>query len=458
MEEGQLPREHGEINKDRASKYECNKCHIKLFYTEFVFHRRNVHPQSKFVCTVCDFKTNKKNGKYGIESHKKFHTKQKYGCKRCEFRSSTMDVIGKHLLQVHNKMPFECTECDFTYNKEEMLKKHILNVHEGIFYMCDKCDLKFIKETSLIHHSNVIHKGLQFNCVSCDFTTKSKNALAYHIRTIHQGIWHSCNICESKFKTSGDLVEHMQSKHEGKKFVCNICSFWFVTYKKMKKHYVDKHEAKYKCKECCYKTNGKLSLTRHKMNEHTKQDLAISDVPETESNKGNSIQPQSQSKKRKREGIQKNKDLKDKLLADPSRWKQFVPTNYICRWRAVRDLRINTKILDKFEHLAIFAPSGGAGPSGIFYPKEVLRGHEGPELLPMGLVPESWIFRSLLKCEREASNFPLAIRPEGVFGQQAGRKGKSIYWYQVEVLERWWPKLVERWRDFFKITQNCTET
>ena len=398
MEEGELPTEDGELKKQM---YECNKCNIIFSYKKFVFHRRNVHPQSKF----------------------------------------------------------ECTKCGFTYNKLDLLKRHINNIHEGIIYQCDKCDFEFTEKKSLIHHSYVIHKRLKYNCVRCDFTTKSNNVLALHIRTIHEGIWHICNVCESKFKTSYNLVAHKQSNHEDKKFDCSVCSFWFNTQHKLNKHYMNKHgEAKYKCQECGYKTNEKFYLKKHKMKKHTQKGFVISNVPEIRSKKVNLIGPQSQSKKRERKDLQKNKDLKAKLLGDPSRWKQFLPPNYICRRKAMRDLRINTEILDKFEHLAIFAPIGGPGPAGIFYPKEALRDHEGPELLPMDLVPESWIFRSLLKCEREASNFPLAIRPEGVFGQQKGRRGKSIFWYKVEVLERWWPKLVERWREYLKITENCTET
>ena len=454
MEEGELPTEDGEIKK--RNRNECNKCHIIFSTTEFVFHRRNVHTQSKFVCEICDFKTNKKIGKNGMESHIKFHTKQKYGCKQCVFKSSSVEGIGKHLLNVHNEKPFECTECEFKYNTQVILKQHVLKVHKGIFYKCDQCDLKFTEKHRMIEHSNVIHEGLKYNCVSCEFTTKSKNALLLHIRTIHKGMWHICDVCKSKFKIPSDLVAHMQSKHERKTFVCNICNFWFDTQLKLSKHCVRKHgEAKYACKECDYKTNGKSSLTRHKTNKHTEQDFAILDVPETASKKVNSILPQSQSKQIERKYSQKNKDLKDKLLGDPSRWKQFVPPNYICR-SAIRDLRINTGILDKFEHLAIFAPMEGPGTRGIYYPKEVLIGQAGPELLPMGLVPEPWIFRNLLKCEREASNFPLAIRSEGVFGP-AWRRGKSVYWYKGEVLERWWPKLVKRWREYSKITQTFSE-
>ena len=353
-------------------------------------------------------------------------------------------------------MPFNCTKCEVTYKGQKMLKQHILNVHEGITFKCENCDLQFTENIKMVHHRDVEHKGLRFNCDICDYKSKSKNCLALHIRTEHEGKWHNCDLCESKFDIPSHLLAHKKLKHEGKTFPCNICNFWYDTKLKLSMHCLKKHDqAKYRCRECDYKTNGTHSLTSHKMKKHAKQDKYFVHVADHKPNKQHevdSMKSQADIKKKQRKDIQKNKDLRARLLKDPSRIVQLVPEDYICRRNAMRDLRMTTEILDKFESLAIIGPR--KGKSGVFYPREALVGHEGPRLLPMDLVPEMWIFRSLLKREREASNFPLAIRSLGMFGQREGRSGQACYFYQEDVLERCWPGLVERWREYQRITSN----
>ena len=96
-------------------------------------------------------------------------------CPNCEYTSTKLDNVKRHITVVHAHVLFHCDKCDFSCRQVDNLKTHEKIKHQGFRFKCDQCESSFTTNHSLKMHQNAIHKGIFFQCDKCEFKTGSKS-------------------------------------------------------------------------------------------------------------------------------------------------------------------------------------------------------------------------------------------------------------------------------------------
>ena len=156
-----------------------------------------------------------------LYEHKDFYhetdqTKKTEKCSLCQFASSRLAFLNKHLLNIHGIKDhlFKCDMCGYETERSNTLKSHKEVRHLNIRLSCDQCDFKARRKDDLKNHKVITHLGFTFDCNQCSFSIASKKSLKIHKRMNHEDI--SCDICMKTFYGSNNLTVHKMREHEGK--------------------------------------------------------------------------------------------------------------------------------------------------------------------------------------------------------------------------------------------------
>ena len=55
---------------------------------------------------------------------------------------------------------YSCDKCEYATTKMIYLKRHVESQHEGVRYSCDKCDYAATSKSNLKRHIKTKHEGL----------------------------------------------------------------------------------------------------------------------------------------------------------------------------------------------------------------------------------------------------------------------------------------------------------
>jgi len=153
---------------------------------KLLFHMK-VHRDGNIVCDLCEFTTKKK---FTFQKHRsvKHNIGYVYQCDICDYR--TGGHSGKTHFKAHMEMhsgekSFMCDKCDFKSSTGELLRKHMRRHEETPRYLCDGCDYKSHDISNFNAHKKVKHGTEILSCKDCDFTTKSDRTLRNHISKKH---------------------------------------------------------------------------------------------------------------------------------------------------------------------------------------------------------------------------------------------------------------------------------
>ena len=132
-------------------------------------------------------------------------------------------------------------------------------------------DQKFDKKDKAIKRK----KSVSVMCTKCDYQTQNRADHESHFLEEHLGTkkWNKgteCFICSKIFSNSWYLKQHITKVHQHPIINCDHCDFYTfqedVMPGHMKEH--DLSQTEFLCSECDFKTDDKLKLNKHFLNDH----------------------------------------------------------------------------------------------------------------------------------------------------------------------------------------------
>lgn len=113
-------------------------------------------------------------------------------CPKCFYSKSSI----RFHMQVHSRKKFACNVCDYKTSNKSCLKSHRLSHNEKV-----ACPESKKEVTSLNEHMKT-HKNARVSCSICH-QTYLKRGLKNHIETVHQ--IRKCENCDSIFRSKADF-------------------------------------------------------------------------------------------------------------------------------------------------------------------------------------------------------------------------------------------------------------
>ena len=154
-----------------------------------------------------------------FKSHKRgFHNNPTriWKCKHCcpEITIKNYIAFKNHLRDVHPNNKYNCSLCDKTYKLLCVRNKHLLTHGERTYYKCILCDKKYLEKTALNNHIQIIHNDKREICDICNAVFLHKITLNAHKR-IHNGTLFKCiyENCDKSYITNTVLQEHIKVVH-----------------------------------------------------------------------------------------------------------------------------------------------------------------------------------------------------------------------------------------------------
>ena len=170
------------------STFSCKKCTFTSMKKWKLTNHQRVHGEYKFECTLCQYKTTRKDiFKLHILGVKhKQRESHGFVCNKCEFKASNREVYETHVQENHKS--FHCNECTYQAGRKSHLQSHIESKHLGVSYQCRFCGFSSRSTGYLKEHEESIHGNTSYSCDECSFVTKSRGSLKNHKSVIHAEI------------------------------------------------------------------------------------------------------------------------------------------------------------------------------------------------------------------------------------------------------------------------------
>ncbi|CAH1964656.1 unnamed protein product [Acanthoscelides obtectus] len=242
-----IVKKHVEFSSSVTSKiHECRKCSYKTTINSDYNRHILKHPETtidyKFsTCPHCNAALRNRItlDNHILKKHPEFSesvTTQIYKCIQCDFATTFIHHIKKHMLKHETDSPsFQyntCKHCDATFKYRVALDNHILKKHPKFIssviskiFRCEKCSFKTTMsrclDRHLLRHPEVSGKLKPVSCNHCSATFRSKQGLDDHVIRKHPSFIASitCKIYECKkcnFKTAmhSHLSKHLLKLHD----------------------------------------------------------------------------------------------------------------------------------------------------------------------------------------------------------------------------------------------------
>ncbi|UYV64442.1 ZKSCAN7 [Cordylochernes scorpioides] len=145
-----------------------------------------------------------------------------------------------------------------------------------MFKECQYCKNLFKSKEELWEHYRADHSDVRpLSCQTCLYTTANKYHLEVHINIHAVDRTHKCDICKASFKTKLSLDRHKRDNHLKVNFhKCKHCNFTTKWSKSLKSHEELHAKGKnFKCSRCDFVTIGKSNLKLHEYKHDNKNYL-----------------------------------------------------------------------------------------------------------------------------------------------------------------------------------------
>ena len=162
-----------------------------------------------------------------------------------------------------------CTKCDYQTQNKADHETHFLEAHLGakkwnketVCFMCNKI---FPKSWNLKQHVTKAHQHPIYNCDYCDFYSFQEDGMQDHMKDHDFGQSEvSCTDCDFKTDDKLKLNKHLLNDH-GRLFACNFCPLKNKLSANIIQHVERKHMKEKSCANCqIYKTTSQKRMKQH---------------------------------------------------------------------------------------------------------------------------------------------------------------------------------------------------
>ena len=228
----------------------------------------NYQTTKRFLCTICDYKTNRR---VNFTDHEGWHAGKVFKCNQCDSVAKSRETLKAHIKYMHG-VPFSCTKCEYKSKFRNTMNNHRETMHEDITYKCDQCDFDTTNRYSLGKHKRRVHVT-RIKCNICSFGSKCKTTLKWHQQAIHEGLRIKCDLCDKTFNNPRQLSAHKNAHHtqhrQKREYACNECEFTANQKAQLFRHSELAHGTiEHLCEKCPYKTKVENDLKIHINREH----------------------------------------------------------------------------------------------------------------------------------------------------------------------------------------------
>ena len=177
-------------------------------------------------CSECDFQATRKESvkRHVLQIHKQ---EFKFRCSECPKKYAVRGELNFHIQSFHEEKNLKCPDCDKTYSVKKYLAKHMKLIHKNNGesvkkYQCVKCEFKTSSSQLLRDHKAVKHEGVEPKCSFCDFHSRNALIVRSHISSVHKAGSQAaliCDECGQKENRWSDFKEHLKKNHREKYLV-----------------------------------------------------------------------------------------------------------------------------------------------------------------------------------------------------------------------------------------------
>lgn len=201
----------------------------------------------------------------------KYHMMDKVKCPECDVELSKVSLTG-HIRKIHrNKNRNCCSNCNYTTSSIANMKRHVMAVHLKETDKCPKCE-KVLKKDGLKMHLKKVHMNFKhISCPICSYSSYTRYNIKTHIKAVHLNTKEECQECGKKIAFGG-LAAHIKRVHmKIKKHKCTHCKHCTISAQEMKLHIKMVHLVeKENCSICHAELSNIQSLKRHQKLVHKK--------------------------------------------------------------------------------------------------------------------------------------------------------------------------------------------
>ncbi|XP_066091746.1 transcriptional repressor CTCFL [Saccopteryx bilineata] len=199
--------------------------------------------------------------------------KETFRCNLCQFTSSRISSLKRHMKIHTNEKPHICHLCLKAFRTVTLLRNHV-NTHTGTRpHKCGDCDMAFVTSGELVRHRRYRHTHEKpFKCSMCKYASVEASKLKRHVRSHTGERPYQCHLCSYASKDTHKLKRHMRTHSGEKPYECRFCHTRFTQSGTMKVHIMQKHSEnvpKFQCPYCTAVIARKSDLRVHLRNLHS---------------------------------------------------------------------------------------------------------------------------------------------------------------------------------------------
>ncbi|XP_074133335.1 transcriptional repressor CTCFL-like [Sminthopsis crassicaudata] len=202
--------------------------------------------------------------------------KRTFHCEICEFTSSKMSRLNRHMKTHTDEKPHMCHLCPKAFRTGTLLRNH-LNTHTGTRpYKCSDCEMAFVTSGELVRHRRYKHTHEKpFKCSMCNYASVEASKLKRHMRSHTGERPFPCDFCNYASKDIFNLKRHMTShsgvhlrnlhSYSATEMKCRYCTAVFhERYPLIQHEKTHRNEKPFKCDVCSYACKQAQHMTIHK--------------------------------------------------------------------------------------------------------------------------------------------------------------------------------------------------
>ncbi|XP_066269645.1 zinc finger protein 782-like isoform X3 [Branchiostoma lanceolatum] len=199
------------------------------------------------------------------KQRRKTHSGERpHRCRECEFSTSKMSALKRHVRTSHaagkrkqtkkdrlgkdhlvndvgatngGERPFQCAVCDYSAAQKSTLKYHIMAKHSNYRpYKCPQCNHYAVTKEHLKVHMRSHTGEKPYRCETCAYSTAQKSSLKSHMATHTWEKPHQCGICGYSAAQMSHLKQHMATHTGEKPYKCGVCDYSAIRKSALKYH------------------------------------------------------------------------------------------------------------------------------------------------------------------------------------------------------------------------------
>ncbi|XP_072911882.1 uncharacterized protein [Hemitrygon akajei] len=233
------------------------------------------------------------NTSAAMGSEKKF-----YNCSYCNYTSSLMGNLQRHIRIHLGEKPFKCDQCYYATGQSGNLKRHKLIHTQKKSFICNQCDYASVQMGNLKRHMLTHSRKKCFKCGQCEYEGESMADLMRHkqnhkddkgsmdnpqadtveVKESSEEKPYKCLYCSYASPLLGNLQRHTRIHLGEKPFKCDKCSYSSCQMGNLKRHLLTHtREKMLSCRHCGYVCSNAMDLRQHKQI-HVKVKLSPDEV------------------------------------------------------------------------------------------------------------------------------------------------------------------------------------